>query len=119
MRGQVEQWLQRRRLQRQSEQSPLELQLQRRLPLRSTFVVRCYKLKGLYPAQKGKGFCFRCYSKKTFLARAESISIEKSAVLYRKVICRLEMFFQIFVPLKHYYKRKGTLEMGEDMEKRN
>nr|DAH27246.1 MAG TPA: hypothetical protein [Caudoviricetes sp.] len=35
--GQVEQWCQRRRLQRQSEQSPLQLQLEHRLPLRSTF----------------------------------------------------------------------------------
>nr|DAO22725.1 MAG TPA: hypothetical protein [Caudoviricetes sp.] len=54
----MEQWLQRRRFQRQFEQSPFQLQLQCRLPLRSTFVVRCCKLKGLYPVQKGKGSYF-------------------------------------------------------------
>ena len=119
MRGRVGHWLPRRRLLRQSEQSPLGLLLHRRLPLRSTFVVRCYKPKGLYPVQKGKGSCFRCDSKKNYSAQAESIDIEKSAVLYRKLICRLEMFFQISVPLKHCYKQKGTSEKGEDMEKRN
>ena len=58
-------------------------------------------------------------AKKNYSAQAESIDIEKSAVLYRKLICRLEMFFQISVPLKHCYKQKGTSEKGEDMEKRN
>lgn len=65
LRGQLEQWRQRWRFLCQSEQSPLECELEHRLPLRSAFKSDTIHLMGIWSVQRCKGFRLLCSRKKS------------------------------------------------------
>lgn len=64
LRGQLEQWCQRWCLQLEPQQSPLQCELEHRLPLRSAFKSDAADLMGVQSVQRCKGFRLLCSRKK-------------------------------------------------------